>query len=217
MFFARYLYGSSNHGLRNDCQFAARQPLKRSLSSFFYSSHVPLNFNARSDTDVTEGCVDRNRTCNEADELSVASSLNLVGAATLQITVFSYELRFCLGHWLNSAREAVHRACVISDWLSRNSVRQRPGRSFLSTVDDDDIFNQRGPTHMSDPTAVQCVRCQSATEHLGQLPLMTGKASNAAKFFFGQLAEMGEGHWDVDVFRCTKCGHVEMFDLGALH
>ena len=101
--------------------------------------------------------------------------------------------------------------------MARPSPRRPSPQSRFSTVDVDDTFNQRGLTHMSDPTAVKCLRCQSETEHLGQLPLMTGKASNAAKFFFGQVAEMGEGHWDVDVFRCAKCGHVEMFDLGAVH
>ena len=67
---------------------------------------------------------------------------------------------------------------------------------------------------MSDPDDVKCLRCQNAVEHLGTFPLMTGKSSKAAKFLLGQLAEMDEGHWDVDIFRCTSCGHVEMFDLG---
>jgi hypothetical protein len=67
-----------------------------------------------------------------------------------------------------------------------------------------------------DPSAVLCLRCKSATEALGQLPLMTGGSSAAAKFFFGQLAEMNEGKWLVDVYRCRHCGHVEMFDLSAV-
>ncbi len=101
--------------------------------------------------------------------------------------------------------------------LTAGALKRRQSRqSLFGTVEEEEIFNQRGRANMSDPTAVKCLRCQSETEHLGQLPLMTGKSSNAAKFFFGQLAEMGEGHWDVDVFRCAKCGHVEMFDLGAV-
>jgi len=68
----------------------------------------------------------------------------------------------------------------------------------------------------SDPQAVMCLRCQSATECLGELPLMTGGSSGVAKLFLGQWAELNEGHWSVDVYRCTHCGHVEMFDLSAV-
>ena len=65
-----------------------------------------------------------------------------------------------------------------------------------------------------EPDAVKCLRCQGAVEHLGTFPLMTGRSSMVLLFHLGQLAEMDEGHWDVDIFRCTNCGHVEMFDLG---
>ena len=68
----------------------------------------------------------------------------------------------------------------------------------------------------SDPRAVMCLRCQTPTESLGRLPLMTGGSSGVAKLFLGQLAEMNEGRWWVDVYRCTYCGHVEIFDLSAL-
>ena len=47
---------------------------------------------------------------------------------------------------------------------------------------------------MSDADVVKCLRCQSAVEHLGTFPLMTGKSSAAAKFFLGQLAEMEEAY-----------------------
>ncbi len=68
---------------------------------------------------------------------------------------------------------------------------------------------------MSDPSQVTCLRCQAATEPMGQLPLMTGSSSGVAKLFFGQWAELSERHWPVDVYRCTRCGHVELFDLSA--
>ncbi|HXA27485.1 MAG TPA: hypothetical protein VN193_01955 [Candidatus Angelobacter sp.] len=45
---------------------------------------------------------------------------------------------------------------------------------------------------------------------------MTGGSSGVAKLFFGQWAELNEGKWTVDVYRCTHCGHVEMFDLSHL-
>jgi hypothetical protein len=69
---------------------------------------------------------------------------------------------------------------------------------------------------MSDASEVTCLRCQGVTECLGQLPLMTGGHSGMAKLFFGQWAEMDEGNWPVDVYRCTRCGHVELFDLSAV-
>jgi len=69
---------------------------------------------------------------------------------------------------------------------------------------------------MDDPRAVMCLRCQSPTEAMGQLPLMTGGSSGMAKLFFGQWAELSEGHWPVDVYRCSHCGHIELFDLSAL-
>jgi len=68
----------------------------------------------------------------------------------------------------------------------------------------------------SDANVVACLRCQSQTECLGNLPLMTGGSSGMAKLFLGQWAELSEGHWVVDVYRCTRCGHVEMFDLSHL-
>lgn len=68
----------------------------------------------------------------------------------------------------------------------------------------------------SDQAAVKCLRCQSETECLGQLPLMTGGSSGVAKLFFGQWAEMSEGRWEVDVYRCSRCGHLELFDLRGL-
>jgi hypothetical protein len=69
---------------------------------------------------------------------------------------------------------------------------------------------------MDDNNTVACLRCQSATECLGQIPLMTGGSSGLAKLFLGQIAEMSEGHWPVDIYRCTHCGHVELFDLSAI-
>ena len=71
-------------------------------------------------------------------------------------------------------------------------------------------------TPTNDPAAVTCLRCQATTECLGQLPLMTGGSGPLAKLFLGQWAEMNEGHWLVDVYRCSRCGHVELFDLSAV-
>ncbi len=62
---------------------------------------------------------------------------------------------------------------------------------------------------------VTCTRCQSPTESLGTIDVVTGGSSGAAKLFFGQLAEMGEKNWALGAYRCTKCRHVEFFDTTA--
>ena len=49
-------------------------------------------------------------------------------------------------------------------------------------------------------------------ETVGQLSLVTGGHSAAAKLVFGQWAEMNERPWPVEVHRCTNCRCVEMFD-----
>ncbi len=64
--------------------------------------------------------------------------------------------------------------------------------------------------------SVACLRCQSETEYIGDLALVTGGGSGLAKVFLGQWAEVGERHWSVDVYRCTHCGHVEIFDLSEV-
>ncbi|MDE3065095.1 MAG: hypothetical protein KGJ36_05445 [Acidobacteriota bacterium] len=62
---------------------------------------------------------------------------------------------------------------------------------------------------------VTCTRCQSPTESLGTVSIVTGGSSSAAKFFLGQLAEMGERNWALAAFRCTSCRHVEFFDAAG--
>ena len=57
-----------------------------------------------------------------------------------------------------------------------------------------------------------CALCHGATDHLGRLEIVTGGSSASAKVFMGQWAEMGEKNWPVGVYRCTVCGHVELFD-----
>ena len=65
---------------------------------------------------------------------------------------------------------------------------------------------------MSDTPLLKCLRCQSAMEPVGQETLVTGGSGPAAKFFLGQLAEMGEKNWVVNAYHCPSCHHVELFD-----
>jgi hypothetical protein len=64
---------------------------------------------------------------------------------------------------------------------------------------------------MSDAPALKCLRCQTIMEDLGQVSLVTGGSSSAAKLFFGQLAEMQEKNWVVNALHCPACHHVELF------
>lgn len=65
----------------------------------------------------------------------------------------------------------------------------------------------------AETNSVKCVRCQGDAPLLGKLPIVTGSHSGAAKFWMGQWAEMDEHPWVVQVYRCSTCSHVELFDL----
>jgi hypothetical protein len=67
---------------------------------------------------------------------------------------------------------------------------------------------------MSDVSAMKCLRCQGELQPLGHETLVTGGSGPAAKFFFGQLAEMQEKNWVVSAYRCANCHHIELFDAG---
>ena len=68
-----------------------------------------------------------------------------------------------------------------------------------------------GRNLLSDQTVMKCLRCQGALEDMGQVSLVTGGSSSAAKLFFGQLAEMQEKNWVVSALHCPACHHVELF------
>lgn len=59
----------------------------------------------------------------------------------------------------------------------------------------------------------KCTVCQGETDFLGQVPVRTKGTGGAAKLFFGELAELGEEKWPIDIYRCKNCGHLELYDL----
>jgi hypothetical protein len=69
---------------------------------------------------------------------------------------------------------------------------------------------------MEDSTGVDCVRCHAPASWVGHIPVVIGGSSGAAKLLFGQLAELNERSWVIDAYRCSRCGHLEMFDRSAL-
>jgi hypothetical protein len=52
-------------------------------------------------------------------------------------------------------------------------------------------------------------------QSLGQLPIRVGGTSGGWHLFLGELADMSEGVFPLDVFRCETCKRVEFFDLDS--
>ena len=48
---------------------------------------------------------------------------------------------------------------------------------------------------------------------LGQIPLRTGGTSGGWHLIFGELADVTERVFPLDVYRCSRCKRVEFFDL----
>ncbi len=56
----------------------------------------------------------------------------------------------------------------------------------------------------------ECLRCRGPIESLGVERFRVGGSSGGWKLVFGELAELGEGMIDLEVFACRGCGHVEL-------
>ena len=69
---------------------------------------------------------------------------------------------------------------------------------------------------MQDSSGVDCVRCHAPASWVGHIPVVIGGSSSAAKLLFGQLAEMNERNWLIDASRCSRCGHLELFERTGL-
>lgn len=66
---------------------------------------------------------------------------------------------------------------------------------------------------MKDEKTRTCTQCKGELEYLGQVPIRAKGTSGTMKLFFGEWAELGEEMWPIDIFRCTDCGHLELYDL----
>jgi hypothetical protein len=60
---------------------------------------------------------------------------------------------------------------------------------------------------------MQCSVCKKAMESLGQIPIRVGGTSGPWHLVLGNLADVSEGVFPLDVFRCTQCKRIEFFDL----
>jgi len=68
------------------------------------------------------------------------------------------------------------------------------------------------PANSYDHSTMNCLRCQHPLRSAGQHAFVTGGSSAGAKFFFGQLAEMGEKNVALEVYACDHCNHIEFFN-----
>jgi len=59
---------------------------------------------------------------------------------------------------------------------------------------------------------LQCSSCKGRIKFIGNQSIRVGGTGGAAKLFFGEFAELGEGKWPLDFYQCEVCGHIEMFD-----
>jgi len=61
-------------------------------------------------------------------------------------------------------------------------------------------------------TDALCPLCRAPLQALGQIPIRTGGKEGASAFFFGEWAELGERILPLDLYRCTRCGRLELYD-----
>ena len=61
-------------------------------------------------------------------------------------------------------------------------------------------------------TQALCPLCQAPLQALGNIPVRVGGSQGAAQFFFGAYAELEERLVGLDLYRCTRCGRLELYD-----
>lgn len=60
---------------------------------------------------------------------------------------------------------------------------------------------------------MECSNCHSEMQSLGQIPIRVGGTSGGWHLLLGEWADVGEGVFPLDVYRCSSCKRVEFFDL----
>ena len=58
---------------------------------------------------------------------------------------------------------------------------------------------------------MDCLRCHSEMEHLGQESLQLGQYG----FFTGRLSNLFSGALEVDIYACRHCGKLEFYRADA--
>jgi hypothetical protein len=60
---------------------------------------------------------------------------------------------------------------------------------------------------------MNCSRCNTPMQSLGQLPIRVGGTSGGWHLVLGEWADLGEKTLPLDVYRCATCTQVQFFDL----
>lgn len=60
---------------------------------------------------------------------------------------------------------------------------------------------------------MNCQTCKVQMTSLGQVPIRVGGTSGGWHLLLGNLADSGEDVWPLDVYRCSSCKRVELFDM----
>jgi DNA-directed RNA polymerase subunit RPC12/RpoP len=69
---------------------------------------------------------------------------------------------------------------------------------------------RHGRDQDGDPDYGDCLRCGEQLELIGIESFRVGGTSGGWKMMFGELAELGEGMMDLEVFACPECRKVEL-------
>ena len=60
---------------------------------------------------------------------------------------------------------------------------------------------------------MECSSCKTPMQSLGQVPIRVGGTSGGWHLLLGEWADMTEGVFPLDVYRCPTCKRVHFFDL----
>lgn len=60
---------------------------------------------------------------------------------------------------------------------------------------------------------MECSACRSPLHSLGQIPIRVGGTAGGWHLLLGEWADLTEGVFPLDVFRCPRYKRVEFFDL----
>jgi len=60
------------------------------------------------------------------------------------------------------------------------------------------------------PNYGQCLRCGTLLQPIGTEKFRLGGTGGGMKLLFGELAELGEGMLELEVFACSYCRKVEL-------
>jgi len=60
---------------------------------------------------------------------------------------------------------------------------------------------------------MECSVCQREMQSLGQIPIRVGGIGGGWHLLLGEVADLTEGVFPLDVYRCTTCKRVEFFDV----